>query len=665
MQQQEKKKSLSIRIKLVGIVIPIVLVIIISFFALARNVVLKNSQEAVLAKSQKYAEEISAWTSRIFGELQVYQNTIEEDNFANDAAVLKYLETTVGKNDAYPVGIYLGDDSGVYLDGSGWVPDADWVLTERDWYVDGKNNEELAFGEPYYDSMTGQVCVSASVHMDYKKATRVLASDVYLDYVSGIVSDVSRQSIMDAFLVTKNSQTIIAHIDAEMMAVTLGAEGVDSLYTNIGNALAAGKSGIVSVNGDGGKYVVCLNPVENTDWYLVTYVKEQQVLFDLYQMQAIMVLIAVVATIGLILAILRVMNGVVRPVRKMTDAIDRIAEGDFSHNLETKGNDEVARMGRNMQMFITGMRSTISEISNTAKWLESQSLENSEVSDSLKTASGKQAQEMEVLEEMVEQLSGAAEEASAQMDSLASLIQETHEEGVVADRLMQESVVMSQNGKKDMEYIDKGMSNINESITMLSEQIDKVGDIVLQIGNMVDMIIDIADETNLLSLNASIEAARAGEAGRGFAVVAEQIGKLATNSSVAADTISKLTGEIRSTVDAAVEQMKASVTEVQANVSLVTEAGATFEDLYGKVDETNSRVEQMLELVIKVDEVAKQMDVISRSQAEAAEQIVQSTDALNSQTRTVKEGSNAVAEGAEGLKKESNALMSRISKFKV
>ncbi len=665
MQQQEKKKSLSIRIKLVGIVIPIVLVIIISFFALARNVVLKNSQEAVLAKSQKYAEEISAWTSRIFGELQVYQNTIEEDNFANDAAVLKYLETTVGKNDAYPVGIYLGDDSGVYLDGSGWVPDADWVLTERDWYVDGKNNEELAFGEPYYDSMTGQVCVSASVHMDYKKATRVLASDVYLDYVSGIVSDVSRQSIMDAFLVTKNSQTIIAHIDAEMMAVTLGAEGVDSLYTNIGNALAADKSGIVSVNGDGGKYVVCLNPVENTDWYLVTYVKEQQVLFDLYQMQAIMVLIAVVATIGLILAILRVMNGVVRPVRKMTDAIDRIAEGDFSHNLETKGNDEVARMGRNMQMFITGMRSTISEISNTAKWLESQSLENSEVSDSLKTASGKQAQEMEVLEEMVEQLSGAAEEASAQMDSLASLIQETHEEGVVADRLMQESVVMSQNGKKDMEYIDKGMSNINESITMLSEQIDKVGDIVLQIGNMVDMIIDIADETNLLSLNASIEAARAGEAGRGFAVVAEQIGKLATNSSVAADTISKLTGEIRSTVDAAVEQMKASVTEVQANVSLVTEAGATFEDLYGKVDETNSRVEQMLELVIKVDEVAKQMDVISRSQAEAAEQIVQSTDALNSQTRTVKEGSNAVAEGAEGLKKESNALMSRISKFKV
>lgn len=665
MQQQEKKKSLSIRIKLVGIVIPIVLVIIISFFALARNVVLKNSQEEVLAKSQKYAEEISAWTSRIFGELQVYQKTIEEDNFANDAAVLKYMETTVGKNDAYPVGIYMGDDSGVYLDGSGWVPDADWVLTERDWYVDGKDNEELAFGEPYYDSMTGQVCVSASVHMDYEKATRVLATDVYLDYVSGIVSEVSKQSIMDAFLVTKNSQTIIAHIDTEMMAVTLGAEGIDSLYTNIGNALATGKSGIVSVNGDGGKYVVCLNPVDNTDWYLVTYVKEQQVLFDLYQMQAIMVLIAVVATIALILAILRVMNGVVRPVRKMTDAIDKIAEGDFSHNLETKGNDEVARMGRNMQMFITGMRSTISEISNTAKWLESQSLENSEVSDSLKTASGKQAQEMEVLEEMVEQLSGAAEEASAQMDSLASLIQETHEEGVVADRLMQESVVMFQNGKKDMEYINKGMSNINDSITMLSEQIDMVGNIVLQIGDMVDMIIDIADETNLLSLNASIEAARAGEAGRGFAVVAEQIGKLATNSSVAADTISKLTGEIRSTVDAAVEQMKASVTEVQANVSLVTEAGATFEDLYGKVDETNSRVEQMLELVIKVDEVAKQMDSISRSQAEAAEQIVQSTDALNSQTRTVKEGSNAVAEGAEGLKKESNALMSRISKFKV
>ena len=662
---QTQKKSMSIRLKLICIIIPIVLVIIISFFALSRSMVLKMSQKELQAKSQVYAEEINSWTNRIFAELQVYQDAIEEGNFANDAETVKYMETTMDKNEAYPYGLYMGDDSGVYLDGSGWVPDGDWVLVERDWYVDGKDNEELAFGEPYYDSMTGQVCVSASVHVDYAKATRVLATDVYLDYVSGLVSDISNQGEVEAFLVTKDSQTIIAHVDTEMMAVTLGSEDIDSLYNEIGKALEAGKEGIISVNGNAGKYQACLNPVDNTDWYLVTFVTEQKLLSDLRQMEMIMGVIAVVATVALLLAILQVMNSVVRPVKKMTDVIDKIAEGDFSQNLESKGSDEIARMSNNMQVFITQMRGTISEISSTAEWLGKQSVENGEVSDSLKKASQHQAQEMAKLEQMVEQLSAAAEEASGQMDSLAALIQETHTEGEVADKLMQESVVMSQSGKRDMEHINSGMKNINKTISILSEQIDKVGNIVVQIGDMVNMIMDIAEETNLLSLNASIEAARAGEAGRGFSVVAEQIGKLAANSSTAADEISKLTIEIRSTVEDAVTQMNDSVTEVQANVGIVSEASATFEGLYGKVEETSRRVEQMIELVGKVDAVSQQMEEISRSQAEAAEQILQSTDELNQQTQNVTDGSNTVAEGAEELKRESMELMGRISKFKV
>ncbi len=526
----------------------------------------------------------------------------------------------------------MGDDTGIYLDGSGWVPGSDWVLTERDWYVDGKDNETFAFGEPYYDSMTGQVCVSASVRVAYATATRVLATDVYLDNVANLVSEISAEGEVDAFLVTKDSQTIIAHIDQEMMAVTLGAEGIDSLYTNIGKALASDQSGLISVKGNNGSYFACLEQVEHTDWYLVTYVKEGKVLSDLYQMETIMAGIAVVAAAILIFAILRMVNAIVKPVKAMTVALDRVAEGDFSQNLESRGNDEIARMSNNMQTFITQMRGTISEISSTAEWLENQSVENGEVSESLKDSSEIQASEMEMLEQMVEQLSAAAQAASNQMDSLADLIQKAHVEGELADTLMQESVVMSSNGKEDMEHINSGMESINTSITTLSRQIDKVGDIVSQIGEMVNMIIDIAEETNLLSLNASIEAARAGEAGRGFAVVAEQIGKLATNSSTAADSISKLTTEIQGTVSEALNYMEASVAEVQTNVKIVSEASATFEGLYGKVDETSHRVEQMIELVGKVDEISKQMEKISRSQVEATDQIVQSAEELNQQT---------------------------------
>lgn len=663
--KQPKNKSVSIRLRLIAMIVPIVLIIIISFFVLARDVVFKISQEKLQADSRNYAGKISSWTNKILGELEVYQKSIEEGNFADDKAVLEYMKLSLDRNEAYPAGLYMGDDSGVYLDASGWQPDSGWVLTERDWYVDGMVNDKMAFGEPYYDSNTGEVCVSAAVRVNYPKAARVLAVDVYLNYVAGLVDEISAQEEMQAFLVTGNSQTIIAHQDADMMAVTLKAEGIDSLYTDTGKALSEKKDGMITVLGDKDKYYVCINPVENTDWYLITYMTEKKVLSDLYRMEMIMLLIGALAAVILILAVLRVMNRVVKPVAKVTDVIGRIAEGDFSQNLDVKGNDEIAAMSNNMQMFITQMRSTISEISNTADWLNRQSVENEKVSDSLMDSSRKQFESMEILGQMADRLSAAAQEVSEQMDKLSELIETARTQGENADILMQESVVMSQSGKSDMEQINMGMSNISKSITVLSEQMAKAGDATAQISDMVNIIMDIAEETNLLSLNASIEAARAGESGRGFAVVAEQIGKLAYNSSTAADDISRLTSEIQNTVDKAVEQTNLSVEEVQSNVEVVSEASATFEGLYEKVDETSHRVAHMIELVGRVNTVARDMEQITGRQVQATEQIAQSAKELNRHAQKVTTDSNTVAESAEELKKESMELTGRMEQFRL
>lgn len=98
----QKKKSMSVGMRLVMVVIPIVLILIISFFALSRNMVTKLSQEKLEAKSQVHTEEISIWTNQILGELQIYQDSVEEGGFSNDQEILRYLETTVDKNPAYP-----------------------------------------------------------------------------------------------------------------------------------------------------------------------------------------------------------------------------------------------------------------------------------------------------------------------------------------------------------------------------------------------------------------------------------------------------------------------------------------------------------------------------------------------------------------------------------
>lgn len=660
----KKKKGISIRAKLILTIIPIVLIMVFSYFALAREMVTQISKEKIQAQSNVYVGEINKWTGQIFAELQLYLDAIESGSLEDDASILKYLETTVGKNDAYSVGLYMGDDKGVYLDGSGWVPGADWVLTERDWYVDGKDNEHLAFGAPYYDSMTGQVCVSASVRVDYDKAVRVLATDVYLDYVSEIMAEIAEEGAVKAFLVTSDGQ-MLAHNDKNMVAKYLNDEGMDSFYTEINDLLAADNDGVVIVSGNDGKYYSTITGIESTDWYFVTYVTERQVLSELHWMECYMLIIAFVAAAILIVVISLIVNGVIKPVRRMTNVINEIAEGDFSHDIESKGNDEISGMSNNLQAFIVSMRDTISDIGGIAEWLERQAADNEEISDSLKASSQTQAGEMDILGSMVDRLLKDVESASKQMNNLSGLIAQADSEGKTAEVLMQESVIMSQNGKNDMLLINNGMININTSIYILSEQFKNVKDIVAQIVDMVNLIVEIASETNLLALNASIEAARAGEAGRGFSVVAEQIGKLAANSSKAADKISNLTVDIQSTVDTAVMYMNASVEEVKTNVGIVAGASATFDELYRKVDETSNRVKQMIELVDKVDAVSKQVADITKSQLEATERIADSTEELNIQTSNVTSGCATVAENADILKKESVELINRMNKFKV
>lgn len=291
---KSKRRYIWANIKLVGTIVPVVLIMIIIYFMLVRREVLTLSREKLALESQYYAEEISTWARSVLSEITIYKTMIEQFGLDNEDTY-ELMKTSAGTHDAYPYGLYMGDDLGNYYDSSGWVPDEDFVVTERDWYIEGLSHDHFAFGEPYVDAMTGGTCVSVTCRLNTAPAVTVLSTDVYLDYASQLVSEVTSDKIEHAFFVTRESRLIVADSNAAMTGLSLSDQSDSLLYQNISRLLDDKKTGQSSVLGDESVFFVDINMIPDTDWYFVTCMNRNEVLRDLWRIEFPMLLLAVIA----------------------------------------------------------------------------------------------------------------------------------------------------------------------------------------------------------------------------------------------------------------------------------------------------------------------------------------------------------------------------------
>lgn len=291
-----KHRYIWANIKLVCTIVPIVLIMIIVYFMLVRREILMLSKEKLALESQYYAEEISSWARSVLSEVNIYKDMIEELGLENEATY-ELMTTSAGVHEAYPYGLYMGDDLGNYFDASGWVPDDDFVVTERDWYKEGLTHDQLTFGEPYVDAMTGGTCVSITSRLHTGPAVTVLSTDVYLDYASKLAGEIVSDKIEHAFFVTKDSRLIIADADASKIGLPISAEHESLLYQNVSRLLDAEKTGQSDILGDESIYFVDINAIPNTDWYFITCMNRNEVLKDLWRIEFPMTLIAVIASV--------------------------------------------------------------------------------------------------------------------------------------------------------------------------------------------------------------------------------------------------------------------------------------------------------------------------------------------------------------------------------
>lgn len=659
----KKQKTVSIKAKLLGVIIPVVIaivvVLVVAAYQISAGTIKKYSQNLLQSSVENQASQIEAWLNENLASFQMAK-TIIEDLKPSDEELKTILDGYYGYNSNYPEGLYVADSTGQLITASESTKKESDV-TNSTWYKEGLTRVNMAVGSAYQNADGVNVISASGILNDGSDKVRVISADMTLDRIAIIVNSFIEMNDAEAFLVDKTSGVILANRDSSLISQTLGAEGQSHFYQLTAEKAAEKDYNFATLDGN----MTVFQEVEGTNWLLVSYIPTSIVLSDLTQLRNIMIVISVVCIALLCVLIERVTHVVIKPVKEMTRVITAMTSGDFTVSIKTKGNDEIAVMSQSVEKFIDSMKQMISEMGSVSGKLKNQADSSKGVSGEMSSAAGIQSQSMSELNATVDQLSVSVNEIAENATQLAGVAADTKSDSDMVESKMQETVAVSEKGRKDMERVGEALSDIEVSIHNLEEAVNKVGTASGEIVQIIKLIGDIADETNLLSLNASIEAARAGEAGRGFAVVATEIGTLAKNSADSVAHITELITEINNLVEDAVRQAGNSAQDISGSAELIHTAVDTFDTIFKNIQETSALIGNVVDKINQVDQVATNVAAISEEQAASSDEILATSESMLQQAKNISKNSDQVEQEADNLTVSADQLADQVKQFRI
>ncbi len=321
----------------------------------------------------------------------------------------------------------------------------------------------------------------------------------------------------------------------------------------------------------------------------------------------------------------------------LSKIIKKASDGDFASRITQNLDGEMEKLGVDFNVMVDNLSELIMQV---AKLVE-RVVDSSENINTIakEQSAGAKIQSLKI------------SDTSVAMEELTVSIQQVSDNAEIAEREALRATEVAVTGGLAVQKTIDGMKNIRFTVQETAKKIKGLGESSQEIGEIVEVIGDIAEQTNLLALNAAIEAARAGEHGRGFAVVADEIRVLADRSGKAAKEIEILIKRIQSETNESVMAMEQGTKGVLAGTQLADEAGLALK--------------QIVEVVTKTNEVIREISLASKQQATASEEVVVSMENISEITKSVTQRSDTTFDAATGLKQVSMALKKSIIKFKV
>ncbi len=272
-------------------------------------------------------------------------------------------------------------------------------------------------------------------------------------------------------------------------------------------------------------------------------------------------------------------RAIIDPVTRLVGVANKIAEGDLTQKLTISGKDEMGTLANALNTVSGNLNTMVSKINATAQHLTDSTARIVDVSRQMKEGAGKQAVQTQTVARSMEQMEETSREMSQHAEEATSAAAQASDVAVKGGEIVRHSI--------------EGMVQVSSTVQESAEKVEQLARHSEQIDQIVSVIEDIANQTNLLALNAAIEAARAGEQGRGFAVVADEVRGLANRTTDATKEIADMVKVIQSGTEAAVVSMGVGRKEAEQGVEMANQAGASLEQIVEVVDGLSDRIQQI------------------------------------------------------------------------
>ncbi len=606
-------------------------------------------------------------TNYTASELDAYETMLANIIAGNDIVLgsgLWFEPYAFDSNEKY-VGPYVYKDEGSIVTTYDYS-NAEYDYFSQEYYTMCIDADGAKFTDPYYDPTSGTIMSSCACPMIVNgKYIGCVTVDIELSSITGLANNITVGETGGAILITGAGTYLAGASDEKITNETSILDDENTSLAEAGKLILANETG--STTYDEGRVInLYYTTLEQTGWKLILKLPRAELNKPLDQLMYTLIAISVAALIVSVVVVLLQVRSIAKSIGKVQIFAGSLAGGDFTvEPIAVNSQDELGNMGTSLNRMYNSNKDVITKIKNRSEEID-------ESSSKLRDAAGVLSEKFTEMQKYMSEVNGAmlstsaaTEEVNASTEEILSnvnlLAEETASSMQMAKEIRGRASEIGENSRKSYESANTLSGQFRNRLQASIEN----AKVVESIGELANVISEIAEQINLLSLNASIEAARAGEAGRGFAVVASEIGSLAGNTAEAVDQIQSTISDVKGAFDSLANDAKDLLEFVQGTVapdySNFVEVAGQYGNDAEAIDESSDRISNMSDAIKNImKEVTDAVQNIAEATQNTTELSSNIMEAINMLSGNVTEISD-MSDAQEGIVSDLNEVVSKFT----